>query len=298
MQHTEKIWFNGKFVPWDKANTHVMTHALHYGTAAFEGIRMYKTARGPAIFHLNRHVDRLFYSAKSIGLQIPFTKQQITRAIIETTRVNKMQECYIRPIIYYGFEELKVVPKNCPTEIAIAVWPWGAYLESDSARVFIPDIIRLHPRSSVVDAKISGHYINSMLAGREAVKKGFDEALLLDYEGNIAEGPGENFFMIKDDKVITPTTNSILPGITRSSIIMVAADLEYRVEERPIKQAEVYSADECFFTGTAAEITPICSIDDKKMRFPCGPITARLKEYFIKIIRGKNTKYTNWLTFI
>lgn len=298
MQHTEKIWFNGKFVPWDEANTHVMTHAIHYGTAVFEGIRMYKTARGSAIFQLNRHVDRLFYSAESIGLQIPYTKQQITQAIIETVRANKMVECYIRPIIYYGFEELKVVPTNCPTEIAIAVWPWGAYLKDDSVRVFIPDIIRLHPRTSVVDAKISGHYINSMLAGREAIKKGFDEALLLDYEGNIAEGPGENFFMVKDDKVITPTIHSILPGITRSSIMALSADLGYQVEERPIKREEAYSADECFFTGTAAEITPICSIDDKKMKYPCGPITTRLKEYFIKITRGENENYAHWLTFI
>ena len=243
-------------------------------------------------------MDRLFYSAESIGMRVPNTKKQITQAIIETTRVNKMQECYIRPIIYYGFAELKVLPKNCPIESAIAVWPWGAYLESDSVRVLIPDVIRMHPRSSITDAKISGHYINSMLAGREATEKGFDEALLLDYEGNIAEGPGENFFMIKNNKVITPTTHSILHGITRSSIRTLAADLGYTVEERSIRPEEAYFADECFFSGTAAEITPICSIDNKNMKYPCGPITTRIKKSFIEVIKGENRNYTNWLTFI
>ena len=284
METTEKIWFNGKFIPWEKAQTHVLSHILHYGGGAFEGIRVYDTVRGSAIFHLDRHVDRFCYSAKTIGMDLSYSIEEIKKAIIDTVRENKVRACYIRPIAYYGYGNLKVLPMACPIDVAIAVWPWGAYLSEGSVNIKIIEDIPLSKRGKLTNAKITGHYNNLMYAAHQAVSQGYHEALLLDTEGNIAEGPGENFFMIKDGVVITPELGCILPGITRSTIMEIARDLGYSVIERKIGRQEVFEADECFFTGTAAEVTPIGSIDDITMKESFGPVTKHLKDVFTSII--------------
>lgn len=298
MQNTEKIWFNGKFIAWEKAQTHILTHALHYGTGIFEGIRVYETTRGSVVFHLDKHIERFCYSAKTLSMELPFSSDQIKQAIIDTVRENKIRACYIRPIAYFGYGELKVLPVQCPVEIAIAVWPWGAYLSVDSVRIKIVEDIPLSTRGKLTNAKITGHYNNLMSAAHQAVSHGYHEALLLDTNGNIAEGPGENFFMVKDGVIITPALGCILPGITRSSIMMIARDLGFSVIERGIAREEVYTADECFFTGTAAEVTPIGSIDDKTIRASFGPITKKIKDVFSTIVRGENSQYSEWLTFV
>lgn len=298
MQPTKFIWFNGEFVPWQEAKVHVLVHTLHYGSGVFEGIRMYNTSRGSAIFQLDRHLDRLFYSASALRMEVNYSQKEFKQAVLDTVKKNNVDSCYIRPIIFYGYEELKVVPNGCPVDSAIALWPWGSYLGDETASVKVSDYIRLHPRSSVADAKITGHYANSMLAGLQATEAGYTEALLLDYEGNIAEGPGENFFIVKDETVITPPLGTILAGITRESVIKVARDLGMEVSEQNITLDEAYEADECFFTGTAAEVTPIKSINDKQIKHEIGPVTRRLKDEFSKIVKGENKKYHKWLTFV
>lgn len=298
MHTTEKIWLNGTLVPWAQAQVHVLTHTLHYGSGVFEGIRMYATSRGPAIFQLDRHLDRLYYSAKSMHMKVPWEKSVLREAIIETVRANNMEACYIRPILYYGYGELRVGPGGCPVEGAIAVWPWGAYLSDDPIRVKVADLIRIHPRSCIADAKVTGHYVNAMLAGLQATDAGYHEALLLDYEGNIAEGPGENFFMVKNGVIITPPLGTILAGITRASLLQLAKDLGYQISERSVSLPEALSADECFFTGTAAEVTAIGSINDQSLHQSCGPVTTHLKKEFLKIVHGENERYKEWLTYI
>ena len=298
MQTTKKIWMNGKFIPWDQAKVHILTHSLHYGSGVFEGIRAYDTKKGTTVFQLDAHINRLYYSAKAVHMEVPWTKKELKKAIIDTIKVNKIKSCYIRPIFYYGYGELRVGPGGCPTEGAIAVWPWGSYLGEEAIRVKVSDFIRIHPRSSVTDAKICGHYINSMLAGLQATKNGYSEALLLDYDGNVAEGPGENFFMVKDGKIVTPLLGAILDGITRGSVIALAKDLGFKVEERTITLEEIYASQECFFTGTAAEVTPIGSINDKIISKKIGPITKKIKDEFAKITKGENEKYHKWLTII
>ena len=277
MKATKYIWFNGKLVPWASAKIHVLSHSLHYGTGAFEGIRMYETAKGPAIFHLKRHMERLIFSAKTLGMKLPYSLDELMEAAVDTVRKNKLKSCYIRPIAFYGFGEVRVLPTNCPVEVAIAAWPWGAYLGDEPARITVVKTLRIHPQTLAVKAKITGHYVNSMLAGREATDRGFTEALQLDYKGNIAEGPGENFFIVRGKTITTPALGSILPGITRESVITLARDLGYKVEDRAISLKEAFSADECFFTGTAAEVTAIASMDNKKMKKPNGPTTKRIR---------------------
>ena len=298
MKATKYIWFNGKLVPWASAKIHVLSHSLHYGTGAFEGIRMYETAKGPAIFHLKRHMERLIFSAKTLGMKLPYSLDELMEAAVDTVRKNKLKSCYIRPIAFYGFGEVRVLPTNCPVEVATAAWPWGAYLGDEPARITVVKTLRIHPQTLAVKAKITGHYVNSMLAGREATDRGFTEALQLDYKGNIAEGPGENFFIVRGKTITTPALGSILPGITRESVITLARDLGYKVEDRAISLKEAFSADECFFTGTAAEVTAIASMDNKKMKKPNGPTTKRIREEFLKITRGENPKYKKWLTFV
>ena len=298
MQATKYIWFNGKLVPWADAKTHVLTHALHYGTGAFEGIRMYETKEGSAIFHLKKHMERFVHSAESIDMKLPYSLEELMQAVIDVVRENGLKSCYIRPICYYGFGEVRVLPTNCPIEIAIAAWPWGAYLGHEPARVTIVKTLRIHPQTTAAGAKLSGGYVNSMLAAREAVNRGYTEGLQLDYQGNIAEGPGENFFIVRDKTIVTPALGSILPGITRWSVMTLARDLGYTVEERAIAPAEAFAADGAFFTGTAAEVIPIASIDDKPMRAANGPVTKQIAEEFHKITRGENPKYRDWLTFV
>ncbi|KKW47936.1 branched-chain-amino-acid transaminase [Candidatus Kaiserbacteria bacterium RIFCSPHIGHO2_02_FULL_59_21] len=298
METTKYIWWNGKLVPWADAKTHVLTHTLHYGTGTFEGIRMYETKEGGAIFHLKKHMERLVFSAQSLGMQLPYSVDQLSAATVELVKANELRSCYIRPIIYYGFGEVRVMATNCPVEAAIAAWPWGAYLGHEPARVTIVKTIRIHPQTTVPGAKLTGNYINSMLAAREALDRGYTEGLLLDYQGNIAEGPGENFFIVNGKTISTPALGSILPGITRWSVMTLAKDLEYKVEERPIAPAEATVADEAFFTGTAAEVIPIASIDDKPMKSAPGPVTKHIRDEFLKITCGENPKYRDWLTFV
>jgi len=259
---------------------------------------MYETDNGPAIFQLKSHMERLIFSAGTLGMKLPYSLDELMQAVVDTVRKNKLKSCYIRPIAYFGFGEVRVLPTNCPVEVAIAAWPWGAYLGDEPARITVVKTLRIHPQTLRVDAKISGHYVNSMLAGREATNRGFTEALQLDYQGNIAEGPGENFFIVNGKTISTPKLGSILPGITRASVMELARNLGYKVVERTISIKEALAADECFFTGTAAEVTAISSIDNKKMKKANGPTTKRIREEFLKITKGQNPKYKKWLTYV
>ena len=300
MEISRKIWINDKFLNWDDANIHILTHTFHYGGGVFEGIRTYNTKKGPAVFRLPEHIDRLFYSASCLEMEIPFTKEKIKNAVLELIKINNLSECYIRPIVYFGYENMGLNPKGCPVDVGIAAWSWGAYLGGREAiKVKISKYIRLHPKSIISDAKICGYYINSIFASLDAKKSGFDEALFLDFEGNIAEGPGENIFMVKDEKLFTPNSNSILKGFTRDTVINIAKDLNVEVEEKTITVEELKSADEIFFTGTAAEIQPIGTIDETIInRRKPGEITEKIKSIYQKIIHGEEDKYLKWLSFV
>jgi len=299
MQETELIWMDGKLVKWKEAKIHVLTHTFHYGGGVFEGIRFYETDKGPAVFRLKDHTDRLFRSAKAFEMKIPFTKEEINKATLETIKKNKVNAGYIRPIVYFGYGKMGLNPKGAPVNVSIAVWPWGAYLGEEAVKVKIPKIIRIHPKTTDPDAKICGNYANSILASLEIKREGYDEALLLDYKGNIAEGPGENIFIVKDGKISTPPLGNILPGITRKSIIQVAKDEGIEVEEKVITVDEVKAADELFFTGTAAEVTSIKQVDETTIgNGKVGPITEKLKAIFLDIVHGKNEKYKSWLTYV
>jgi branched-chain amino acid aminotransferase len=298
---TEKIWMDGKFVNWNDANIHIMTHTLHYGLGVFEGIRCYNTPKGPAIFKLDEHVKRLFKSAHIFLMDIPFSEEEIRKAIIETVRVNKLKECYIRPIVYIGYGAIGLYPKGNPINIAIAAWPWGAYLGEEGLekgiRVKVSSYIRNHVNSSMTRAKVCGYYINSQIAKKEAIYCGYDEALLLDTEGYVSEGSGENIFIVRDGVLKTTPLTSILEGITRDSIITIARDLGIETKEERFTRDEVYIADEAFFTGTAAEITPIKEVDGRIIGSGGrGKITKRLQSIFFDIVKGKNRKYKSWLT--
>jgi branched-chain amino acid aminotransferase len=298
MQKTKKIWFNGKFLDWEKARVHLLTHSLHYGSSVFEGIRCYQTEKGAAVFRLPEHIERFFFSARSILMKIPFSKKEIKEAILKTIKINKLKECYIRPIAWFG-ERMGLNTKGIPVQVAIAVWPWKAYLGKKPIKIKSSKFIRVHPRSTICEAKISGNYLNSILASQEAKKAGFDEALLLDFEGKVAEGPGENIFIIKDKKLFTPQKGSILPGITRDSVIKIAKDLKIKVFEKKITLKELKSAKELFFCGTAVEICPIKQVDDVLINEgKIGEITKEIREIYQKIVRGKEKKYLKWLTFV
>ena len=299
MEKLKKIWFDGKLVDWDKTNIHLLTHTLHYGGGVFEGIRAYKTENGPAVFRLPEHIDRLFYSASVMEMEIPFSKEEVKKAILETIRVNDVEECYIRPIVFFGYEKMGLNPTGSPINTAIAVWPWDAYLGKEIVSVKISKYIRPHPRSTVTDAKICGSYANSILASLEIKKAGFDEALLLDHRGYVAEGPGENIFMVKEGKLLTPSMGAILGGITRDSVMQIAKDLNIPVEEKDITVEELKSADEAFFSGTAAEICAIGKIDDIVInKGEIGVVTKKIKETYTKAIHGELEKYSKWLTTV
>jgi branched-chain amino acid aminotransferase len=298
MDETEKIWMDGKFVKWRDAKVHVLTHTLHYGMGVFEGIRFYETPAGPAVFRLDAHIDRLYRGAETCFMKVPFSKEEFTRACLETIRVNKLREGYIRPIIFYGYGTMGVSPSGCPVSCAIAVWPWGKYLGEGEVKVKVSSFSRIHPKCTHADCKICGHYVNSIFASAEAKRAGFTEALLLDCEGNIAEGPGENLFIVRKGIIRTPPLGKILPGITRDSVIALAKDLGYKVQEEDLRLSDLKGADEAFFTGTAAEVTPIAQVDDHRMKKPFGEVTRRLQEEFFAIARGKNGKYSGWLTYV
>lgn len=271
---------------------------MHYGSAVFEGIRFYKTDKGPAVFRLKEHTARLLKSAKVFNMKIPFTQQQLEEATLETIRKNKIGAGYIRPIAFFGYGKMGLNPEGAPVDVAIAVWPWGSYLGEEAVKVKVSKYMRIHPKSLISDAKVSGHYVNSILASLEAKESGYQECLLLDYTGNIAEGPGENFFMIKKGKLYTPPLGNILPGITRDSIIKIARDLGHDSEEKVISVKDAKSADECFYTGTAAEVTGIKQIDETVIgNGSIGPITRKLKTAFLDVVQGRNKKYGSWLSY-
>lgn len=294
---------DGEFVDWEKANVHVLTHSLHYGLGVFEGIRCYKTDKGPAIFRLKEHVDRLFSSAHIFLMKMPFTKDEITNAIIETIRVNNIKECYIRPLVYIGYGAMGLYPKDNPVKVAIAVWPWGAYLGEDGInkgiRVKVSSFIRSHVNYNMTRGKVCGHYVNSLIAKNEAKACGFDEALLLDTEGYVSEGSGENIFIVRNGVLKTTPLTSILQGITRDSMMEMARDEGIKVVEEKFTRDELYISDEAFFTGTAAEVTPIREVDGRTIGSgKPGPVTKKLQKLFFDTVKGKNKNYEAWLTYI
>jgi len=299
MDATKYIWMNGEFVLWDDAKVHVLTHTLHYGDGAFEGIRAYETERGGAVFRLKEHMKRLEYSAGVLGMTLPYSLDQLCDVTCELLRKNNLPQGYIRPLVYHGYGVMGLNPRNSPVEVIIACWPWGAYIPVDAADIKVSRYIRIHPRSTVADAKICGHYVNSILAVLELKGTKYHEALFLDDQGAIAEGPGENFFIVKGNEIVTPPLGTILAGITRSSVVEIARNLGYTVTERTVHLDEVYASDEAFFTGTAAEVTPIGTIDDKPIGSgKAGPVSVKLKQAYLDVVHGRNGDYKSFLTYI
>ncbi len=297
------IWYDGKLVPWRDATTHVLTHTLHYGMGVFEGLRAYKTNQGTAIFRLQEHIDRLFNSAYIFKMKMPWDKATLMEAHKEVVRVNKLESCYLRPIVFYGSEAMGIAATTLSTHVAVAAWPWGAYLGEDGMRkgirVKTSSFTRHHVNINMCRAKSVGSYTNSILAHQEVATDGYDEALLLDVDGYVAEGAGENLFMVKKGKLYTPDLTSCLEGITRDTILTFAKDLGIEVIEKRITRDEVYCADEAFFTGTAAEVTPIRELDTRTIGIGSrGPVTERLQAMFFDTVSGKNTKYAHWLTHV
>ena len=295
------IWYDGKLVDWRDAKLHVLTHSLHYGMGVFEGVRAYKTTRGTAIFRLKEHTRRLFNSAKIFQMELPWSFDQVIEAQKEVVRANKLESCYLRPIAWIGDKKLGVSPKGNTIHLAIAAWEWGAYLGEEGLsrgiRIKTSSYTRHHVNVSLVRAKASGYYINSILANNEVTAHGYDEALLLDVDGYVSEGAGENVFIVRNGTIFTPDLASCLDGITRDSVITMARDLGYTVVEKRITRDEMYCADEAFFTGTAAEITPIRELDDRTIgEGRRGPVTERLQSLFFDVVGGKADKYAGWLS--
>jgi branched-chain amino acid aminotransferase len=294
------IWLDGEMVPWREANTHVLTYTLHYGVGCFEGVRAYQTPRGTAIFRLEDHTKRLFNSAKILGMKMPFSQDAINEAQLEVLRANKLKEAYLRPMVFYGAEGMGLRADNLKTHIMVAAWTWGAYLGADNVergiRVRTSSYTRHHVNSMLCRAKANGNYINSMLALNEVIKDGYDEAILLDMQGHIAEGSAENIFLVKDGALHTPDLNSCLDGITRKTIMQLASDLGIPVHERRITRDELYIADEAFFTGTAAEVMPIREVDNRSVGSgKRGPITEQLQKLYLAQVKGERSEYPQWL---
>jgi len=297
------IWHDGKLVPWREATTHVLTHTLHYGMGVFEGVRAYKTKQGTAIFRLQEHTDRLFNSAYIFKMKMPFDKQTLIGAQKEVVRANKLESCYIRPIVFYGSEGMGIAAANISVHVAIAAWPWGAYLGEEGMakgiRVKTSSFTRHHVNINMCRSKSVGTYTNSILAHQEVAQDGYDEAMLLDVDGYVAEGAGENIFIVKKGKLYTPDLTSCLEGITRDSILTLASDMGIELIEKRITRDEVYCAEEAFFTGTAAEVTPIRELDTRIIGSGSrGPVTTRLQQAFFDIVSGKNPKYAGWLAHV
>jgi branched-chain amino acid aminotransferase len=300
---TEKIWMDGKFVNWDDAKVHVLTHTLHYGLGIFEGIRCYETGKGSAIFRLDEHIDRLFNSAHIFLMEIPYSRKDIKDAIIETIKVNRIKSCYIRPLVYIGYGAMGLYPKENPINVSIAVWSWGTYLGDEGLekgiRIRTSSFIRNHVNANMTRGKVCGYYVNSQLAKKEAISGGYDEALLLDTEGYVSEGSGENVFIVRNGVLKTTPLTSILEGITRNSILQIAEDEGVNIKEERFTRDELYISDEAFFTGTAAEVTPIREVDGRMIgEGRPGKITKKLQAIFFDIVKGKNKKYKSWLTAI
>jgi len=295
------IWYDGKLVPWREATTHVLTHSLHYGLAVFEGVRAYKTVSGTAIFRLKEHTDRLFNSAHIYRMAMPWDKATLMEAQKEVVRANKLESCYVRPIAFYGSEKMGVSPRGARTHVAVAAWPWGAYLGEEGIekgiRVKTASYARHHVNVSMCRAKYSGTYANSILANMEATEDGYDEALLLDVDGFVAEGSGENLFIVKDGQIYEPEIASALIGITRASVHALAKELGYSVIAKRLTRDDVYIADEAFFTGTAAEVTPIRELDNRQIGAGRrGPITAKIQSLFFDVVAGRVPAHADWLT--
>lgn len=295
------IWLDGEMVPWREAKTHVLTHTLHYGMGVFEGVRAYKAEQGTSIFRLKEHTDRLFNSAKIMRMAMPYSKEELNEAQRRVVRENKLETAYLRPMCFYGSEGMGLRADNLKTHVMIAAWTWGAYLGNEAMekgiRIKTSSYTRHHVNIAMCKAKANGNYINSMLALREALDDGYDEALLLDVEGFVAEGSGENFFVIKDGIIYTPDLTAALDGITRRTLLAMAKDLGIEVREKRITRDEVYIADEAFFTGTAAEVTPIRELDRRPIgEGKRGPITSQLQALFFDIVHGRNAAYLDWLT--
>ena len=297
------IWYDGKLVPWRDATTHVLTHTLHYGMGVFEGVRAYQTAQGPAIFRLQEHTDRLFRSAHILGFKLPYTKEEIFEAQRTVVRENKLESGYLRPMAFFGPEAMGISAKTLSVHVIVAAWPWGAYLGQEALekgiRVKTSSFSRHHVNVTMCKAKANGNYMNSILAHKEAEMDGYDEALLLDVEGFVAEGSGENFFLVRNGKLYTPDLTSALEGITRDTIVQLAAEIGVPVVEKRITRDEVYSADEAFFTGTAAEVTPIRELDNRQIGDGSrGPITTRLQAMYFDCVQGRAPQHSNWLTLV
>jgi branched-chain amino acid aminotransferase len=300
MRETEKIWMNGEFVPWDEARIHVGAHGLHYGSGVFEGIRAYETPNGTAVFRLTDHLQRLDNSAKLLGMELPFTVEQLREVSHELIAINGLPECYLRPIAFYGYGELGVSAVGNQIDVVIMSWPWGAYLGEEGLkkgiRVKISSWQRIGPNVIPHVAKATGVYLNSMLAVTEANRAGYDEAILLTAEGYVADGSGENIFIVKDGVIYTPDlSTSILPGITRDTVIQIAQDLGHRVVEKSLIRSDLYLADEAFMCGTAAEVTPLRAIDDYELGV--GPVTLELQESYLDTVRGRSERWAQWLDY-
>ncbi len=304
IKKTDKIWFNGKFINWDDAKIHILSHVISYGTALFEGERCYNTKKGPAVFRLNDHTDRFFNSCKIYRMEIPFSKEDFNEACLETIRINKMKECYIRPIAIRGYGSIGVDPFPCPIDVYIAVWEWGKYLGEDALEkgvdVRVSSWTRMAPNTFPALAKCAANYMNSQLIKMEALVDGYMEGISLDINGYVSEGSGENIFIVRHGKLFTPPLSScILPGITRETIITIARDLGYEVIMRNIPREELYIADEVFFTGTAAEVTPIRSIDHIVIgKGKIGPTTKQLQSEYLALAKGEKPNKYGWLTYL
>jgi branched-chain amino acid aminotransferase len=299
---TEKIWMDGELVDWEDARIHVLTHSLHYGCGVFEGIRAYETAQGPAVFRLTDHIERLFASAKIFMIDIPYTVQEIVEATKDTVRVNGLPSCYIRPLVYLGYGEMGLNPLPCEVNVSIAVWPWGAYLGDEGTqkgvRMKVSSWQRHNPNAMPPAAKGTGMYINSSMAKVEALKAGYDEAILLSPQGYVSECTGENLFVVDDEVLHTPPVSAgALEGITQDSVITIAQDFGYEVMVGNILRSDLYPCDEAFLTGTAAEVVPIRSVDDREIGEP-GPITRKIQETYAAAVRGQVESYRGWLEHV
>jgi branched-chain amino acid aminotransferase len=297
------IWLDGEMVPWREAKVHVLTHTLHYGMGVFEGVRAYHADQGTAIFRLGAHTDRLYDSAHIMGMDIPYDKETINQAQIESVKQNGLDSAYIRPMVFYGSEGMGLRADNLKVHVMVAAWEWGAYLGQDGLekgiRIRTSSYTRHHVNITMCRSKANGHYINSMLALQEALRDGYDEALLLDVDGFVAEGSGENLFMVKDGTIYTPELTSALNGITRKTIYELAEEMGLQVKEKRITRDELYVADEAFFTGTAAEVTPIRELDNRSIgEGKRGPVTEKLQKHYFDVVHGRVAKYLDWLTLV
>jgi branched-chain amino acid aminotransferase len=301
MQETDKIWMNGELVDWADAKVHVGAHGLHYGSGVFEGIRCYETSNGPAVFRLREHLERFENSAKILHMELPFTNEELRAATHELIRTNGIAACYIRPIAFYGYGELAVGTTGNPVDVVIMSFPWGAYLGeeglSSGIRAKISSWERVGPNVIPHAAKATGIYLNSMFATTEARRAGYDEAIMLNHEGYVADGPGENIFVVKEERLLTPPLSmSILPGITRDSVIAIARDLGYEVEEALLIRTDLYLADEVFMVGTAAEVTPVRAVDDRELGV--GDVTRRLQKAYLAAVHGLDERWSHWLDVV